>query len=95
MSKFLLAFASLALLFLSSSALYKHQVGEFDWNIRTIGDIEKLHFHGNRASFITKDGFIGTFAANTGMSYILPNIYPQQAMLNGVEISPLLEPLQI
>jgi len=66
MSKFLLAFASLALLLVCSSALYKHQVGEFDWNIRAIGDIEKVQFQGNRASFVTKDGFIGTFAASTG-----------------------------
>ena len=70
MSKLLLAFVSLALLFLSTSALYRHQVGKFDWNIRTIGDIEKLQFVGNRVSFITKDGFIGSFSASTGMSYI-------------------------
>jgi len=66
MNKILLALATFAYLIIASNALYRHQVGKFDWDIKTIGDVERVHFFGPKTAFITKDSFIGVFFTHNG-----------------------------
>ena len=70
MTKFLFALLSLSLLLSTSNAIYKHQVGKYDWDIRTIGDIDKVHLQTFKAPFSTKDGFIGSFSTQNGTFFL-------------------------
>ena len=66
MNRIYLTLATFAILIIASNALYRHQVGKFDWDVRTIGDIERVRFLGSKTAFITKDGFIGVFLTHNG-----------------------------
>ncbi len=67
MSRILLLLSTFTLLIISSHALYKHQAGLFNWEIKTIGDIDRIQYLNNRAAFITKDGFYGVFSTANGI----------------------------
>lgn len=67
MRKILLTLACLFLSFTISNALYRHQIGKYDWDYRTIGDLDQVHFLKFQVAFSTKDNFIGVFSAVDGI----------------------------
>lgn len=69
MAKILQTLFSLALLIIASNALYKHQAGKFDWEVRSIGDIDRVRFLSHKIAFVTKNGFIGVFQTSNGKLY--------------------------
>jgi hypothetical protein len=67
MNKNLSIFITLACLLAFSRALYNTQVGMNDWNIRNIGDLDKVLFTSQKVAFKSKDNVIGSFGISRGI----------------------------